>query len=66
MLDVLTEIIMQLSTPFQGEPLRPVLSEQLVEENINALLKACWSENPDYRPPFGSIQRRLKDISPDR
>uniref|UniRef100_A0A3Q4N979 Guanylate cyclase n=1 Tax=Neolamprologus brichardi TaxID=32507 RepID=A0A3Q4N979_NEOBR len=59
------EIIMQLSTPFQGEPLRPVLSEQLVEENINALLKACWSENPDYRPPFGSIQRRLKDISPD-
>uniref|UniRef100_I3KPH6 Guanylate cyclase n=1 Tax=Oreochromis niloticus TaxID=8128 RepID=I3KPH6_ORENI len=59
------EIIMQLRTPFQGEPLRPVLSEQLVEENINALLKACWSENPDYRPPFGSIRRRLKDISPD-
>uniref|UniRef100_A0AAX7SVZ2 Guanylate cyclase n=1 Tax=Astatotilapia calliptera TaxID=8154 RepID=A0AAX7SVZ2_ASTCA len=59
------EIIMQLSTPFQGEPLRPVLSEQLVEENINALLKACWSENPDHRPPFGSIRRRLKDISPD-
>uniref|UniRef100_A0A668VR88 Guanylate cyclase n=1 Tax=Oreochromis aureus TaxID=47969 RepID=A0A668VR88_OREAU len=59
------EIIMQLRTPFQGEPLRPVLSEQLVEENINALLKACWSENPDYRPPFGSIRRRLKDISPE-
>ncbi|XP_004556873.3 guanylate cyclase 2G [Maylandia zebra] len=59
------EIIMQLRTPFQGEPLRPVLSEQLVEENINALLKACWSENPDHRPPFGSIRRRLKDISPD-
>ncbi|XP_030610230.1 guanylate cyclase 2G [Archocentrus centrarchus] len=59
------EIIMQLRTPFQGEYLRPVLSEQLVEENINALLRACWSENPDHRPPFGSIRRRLKDISPD-
>ncbi|XP_022070449.2 guanylate cyclase 2G [Acanthochromis polyacanthus] len=59
------EIIMQLRTPFQGEPLRPVISEDLCEENINALLRSCWSENPDHRPPFGSIQRRLRDISPD-
>ncbi|KAF0025714.1 hypothetical protein F2P81_022595 [Scophthalmus maximus] len=59
------EIIMQLRTPFQGEPLRPVLSEQLCEENINLLLKACWNENPDHRPPFGSIRRQLKDTSPD-
>uniref|UniRef100_A0A3Q1GDL6 Guanylate cyclase n=1 Tax=Acanthochromis polyacanthus TaxID=80966 RepID=A0A3Q1GDL6_9TELE len=58
-------IIMQLRTPFQGEPLRPVISEDLCEENINALLRSCWSENPDHRPPFGSIQRRLRDISPD-
>ncbi|XP_017291448.2 guanylate cyclase 2G [Kryptolebias marmoratus] len=59
------EIIMQLRTPFQGEPLRPVLSDQLCEEKVNALLKACWSENPDHRPPFGSIRRRLRDISPE-
>uniref|UniRef100_A0A3Q2ZYJ9 Guanylate cyclase n=1 Tax=Kryptolebias marmoratus TaxID=37003 RepID=A0A3Q2ZYJ9_KRYMA len=58
-------IIMQLRTPFQGEPLRPVLSDQLCEEKVNALLKACWSENPDHRPPFGSIRRRLRDISPE-
>ncbi|XP_008289731.1 guanylate cyclase 2G [Stegastes partitus] len=59
------EIIMQLRTPFQGEPLRPVLSEQLCEENINTLLRSCWNENPDHRPPFGSIRRRLRDTSPD-
>ncbi|XP_053719590.1 guanylate cyclase 2G [Synchiropus splendidus] len=59
------EIIMQLRTPFQGEPLRPTLSDQLCDEKINALLKACWNENPDHRPPFGSIRRQLKDASPD-
>ncbi|KAK2820667.1 hypothetical protein Q5P01_023626 [Channa striata] len=59
------EIIMQLRTPFQGELLRPALSEQLCDENINSLLRACWSENPDHRPPFASIQRLLRDTSPD-
>lgn len=57
---------MQLRTPFQGEPLRPALAEPLCDENINKLLKACWSENPDHRPPFGSIRRQLRDNSPDR
>lgn len=60
------EIIMQLRTPFQGEPLRPVLCEQLCDENINSLLRACWGENPDHRPPFGLIRKQLKDTSPDR
>nr|XP_043870167.1 guanylate cyclase 2G isoform X1 [Solea senegalensis] len=59
------EIIMQLRTPYQGQPLRPVLSEQLCDENINTLLRACWNENPDHRPPFGSLRRELRDISPD-
>uniref|UniRef100_A0A8C2ZDI5 Guanylate cyclase n=1 Tax=Cyclopterus lumpus TaxID=8103 RepID=A0A8C2ZDI5_CYCLU len=59
------EIIKQLRTPFQGEPLRPALSEELCDENINSLLKACWNENPDHRPPFASIRRQLRDTSPD-
>ncbi|XP_074475205.1 guanylate cyclase 2G [Sebastes fasciatus] len=59
------EIIMQLRTPFQGEPLRPPLSAELCGENINSLLKACWNENPDHRPPFASIRRQLRDTSPD-
>ncbi|XP_068162276.1 guanylate cyclase 2G [Antennarius striatus] len=59
------EIIMQLRTPFQGEPLRPVLCDQLCNDMINSLLRACWNENPDYRPPFGSIRRQLRETSPD-
>uniref|UniRef100_A0A671Y3I6 Guanylate cyclase n=1 Tax=Sparus aurata TaxID=8175 RepID=A0A671Y3I6_SPAAU len=59
------EIIMQLRAPFQGEPLRPALCEHLCDDNINMLLRACWSENPDHRPPFGSIRRQLRDISPE-
>ncbi|XP_049916915.1 guanylate cyclase 2G [Epinephelus moara] len=59
------EIIMQLRTPYQGEFLRPPLSEELCDENINLLLKACWNENPDHRPPFASIRRQLRDTSPD-
>ncbi|XP_056152688.1 guanylate cyclase 2G-like [Lampris incognitus] len=59
------EIIKQLRTPLLGEPIRPMLSDQLCDESINVLLRACWSENPDHRPPFGSIRRQLREISPD-
>ncbi|XP_026171889.1 guanylate cyclase 2G [Mastacembelus armatus] len=59
------EIIVQLRTPFQGEPLRPALSDQLCDENINSLLRACWSENPDHRPPVQSVRTQLRNISPD-
>ncbi|KAM6963497.1 guanylate cyclase 2G [Tautogolabrus adspersus] len=59
------EIIMKLRTPFEGEPLRPLLSDQLCDENINSMLRACWNENPDHRPPFMSIRRQLRGISPE-
>ncbi|KAM3842593.1 guanylate cyclase 2G [Diretmus argenteus] len=59
------EIIKQLRNPHQKEPLRPTLSDELCDVNINSLLKACWSENPDYRPPVGSIRMQLKATSPD-
>nr|XP_057933987.1 guanylate cyclase 2G [Doryrhamphus excisus] len=58
------EIITRLRGPFHGESLRPALSE-LCDDNINSLLRVCWNENPDHRPPFRSILRQLKDSSPD-
>ncbi|XP_054656735.1 guanylate cyclase 2G [Dunckerocampus dactyliophorus] len=58
------EIITRLRGPFHGEHLRPALSE-LCDDNINSLLRVCWNENPDHRPPFRSILRQLKDTSPD-
>ncbi|KAK1794006.1 hypothetical protein P4O66_010917, partial [Electrophorus voltai] len=59
------EIIRQLRTPLAGEPLRPTLSAQTCDDGLIALLNACWSENPDQRPPFTSIRRGLRDISPE-
>uniref|UniRef100_A0A3Q3DZN8 Guanylate cyclase n=1 Tax=Labrus bergylta TaxID=56723 RepID=A0A3Q3DZN8_9LABR len=59
------KIIMKLRSPFQGEPLRPLLSDQLCDENINSMLRACWNENADHRPPFTSIRRQLRGISPE-
>ncbi|XP_076854584.1 guanylate cyclase 2G [Brachyhypopomus gauderio] len=59
------EIIKQLRTPLSGEPLRPSLSAEMCDDGLIALLKASWSENPDQRPPFSSIRRSLRDISPE-
>ncbi|XP_053496401.1 guanylate cyclase 2G [Ictalurus furcatus] len=59
------EIIKQLRAPLAGEPLRPTLSAQMCDEALITLLNACWSENPDQRPPFTSIRRRLREICPD-
>ncbi|XP_061120938.1 guanylate cyclase 2G [Syngnathus typhle] len=58
------EIINRLRGPICGEPLRPALSE-LCDENINSLIRICWNENPEHRPPFRSILRQLKEASPE-
>uniref|UniRef100_A0A671NL68 guanylate cyclase n=1 Tax=Sinocyclocheilus anshuiensis TaxID=1608454 RepID=A0A671NL68_9TELE len=49
------EIIKQLRTPMSDEPLRPTLSADICDERLIPLLKACWSENPDHRPPFTTV-----------
>uniref|UniRef100_A0AAZ3NM93 Guanylate cyclase n=1 Tax=Oncorhynchus tshawytscha TaxID=74940 RepID=A0AAZ3NM93_ONCTS len=59
------EIIKQLRVPLLGEPLRPTVCPQMCNEGLVDLLKACWSENPDYRPHFGSIRTQLKETSPE-
>ncbi|XP_077359682.1 guanylate cyclase 2G [Festucalex cinctus] len=58
------EIIARLRGPVRGEPHRPTLSD-LCDDNINSLLGVCWNENPDQRPPFRSVLRQLKEVSPD-
>ncbi|XP_016122743.1 guanylate cyclase 2G, partial [Sinocyclocheilus grahami] len=59
------EIIKQLRTPMSDEPLRPTLSADICDERLIPLLKACWSENPDHRPPFTSIRRQLRHACPE-
>uniref|UniRef100_A0A8C1W9S5 Guanylate cyclase n=1 Tax=Cyprinus carpio TaxID=7962 RepID=A0A8C1W9S5_CYPCA len=60
------EIIKLLRTPLSDEPLRPTLSADICDERLIPLLKACWSENPDHRPPFISIRRQLRQACPER
>uniref|UniRef100_A0A8C2ALT2 Guanylate cyclase n=1 Tax=Cyprinus carpio TaxID=7962 RepID=A0A8C2ALT2_CYPCA len=60
------EIIKQLRTPVSKEPLRPTLSADVCDQRLIPLLKACWSENPDHRPPFVSIRRQLRQACPER
>ncbi|KTF90026.1 hypothetical protein cypCar_00024206 [Cyprinus carpio] len=59
------EIIKQLRTPVSKEPLRPTLSADVCDQRLIPLLKACWSENPDHRPPFVSIRRQLRQACPE-
>ncbi|XP_010862370.2 guanylate cyclase 2G [Esox lucius] len=59
------DIIKQLQTRLLGEPLRPTLCPQMCSEGLVTLLKACWNENPEHRPSFCSIRRRLKEACPE-
>nr|XP_023695463.1 guanylate cyclase 2G-like [Paramormyrops kingsleyae] len=59
------EIIRRIREPGPGELLRPSLSAQACNDGMVALLKACWSEEPEQRPSFTCIRRRLREVSPE-
>ncbi|MBN3297231.1 GUC2G cyclase, partial [Amia calva] len=59
------EIISRIKDSNSREPFRPSLSAQKFNEGIISLIKACWDENPDRRPTFLSIRRRLRETSPE-
>ncbi|KAJ7984414.1 hypothetical protein DPEC_G00354590 [Dallia pectoralis] len=40
-------------------------SLKMCDEGLVSLLKACWNENPEHRPSFCSIRRRLKEACPE-
>lgn len=49
------------------EPFRPNLehiwdSEVPVEDYMLKCMKDCWTENPEQRPDFATIRRRLKNM----
>ncbi|XP_017776288.1 PREDICTED: atrial natriuretic peptide receptor 1-like, partial [Nicrophorus vespilloides] len=43
-------------------PFRPVVDETNCHENLILLMKSCWEDNPDCRPPFNVICREVKYI----
>ncbi|KAJ7325205.1 hypothetical protein JRQ81_018225 [Phrynocephalus forsythii] len=59
------EIIQRIKEANSPIPLRPSLSIEKCNENIVALLKACWDEHPEKRPTFYDVKRALRDASPE-
>nr|XP_020635632.1 guanylate cyclase 2G-like [Pogona vitticeps] len=59
------EIIQRIKEANSPVPLRPTLSVEKCNENIVALLKACWDEHPERRPTFYDVKRALRDASPE-
>ncbi|XP_039592202.1 guanylate cyclase 2G [Polypterus senegalus] len=59
------EIIKKIKHPTNRVPLRPTLSPEKCSEGIATMLNSCWDENPDRRPCFSTIRRRLRDASPE-
>ncbi|CAH2323134.1 guanylate cyclase 2G-like [Pelobates cultripes] len=60
-----SEIISKLKESSSNGPLRPSLSTEKCDERIITMLKMCWDENPERRPSFASIKRRLRGLSPE-
>ncbi|XP_006831546.1 PREDICTED: guanylate cyclase 2G-like [Chrysochloris asiatica] len=59
-----SEIINRIQNPMAAEPLRPSLSEEKDNENILAMVRACWDESPEKRPTFLCIKKVLREASP--
>uniref|UniRef100_A0A3B4DE93 guanylate cyclase n=1 Tax=Pygocentrus nattereri TaxID=42514 RepID=A0A3B4DE93_PYGNA len=49
--------------PYHDIQLEPKGKAQMCDEALITLLTACWSENPDQRPPFSSIRRDFSKCS---
>uniref|UniRef100_H0XL13 Guanylate cyclase n=1 Tax=Otolemur garnettii TaxID=30611 RepID=H0XL13_OTOGA len=58
------EIINRIKDPTASVPLRPSLSEEKSNEQIVAMVMACWDESPEKRPTFLSIKKTLREASP--
>jgi atrial natriuretic peptide receptor A len=43
--------------------LRPLLEENMAEEEILAMIRKCWSEDPNERPDFVSIQSIMRKVN---
>jgi len=53
---------MQIVVEVVNENLRPILPPPYCDSPLVPLMKDCWHENPDVRPPFDKILERLLEI----
>ncbi|XP_069467890.1 guanylate cyclase 2G-like [Ambystoma mexicanum] len=59
------EVIQRIRDPSSIVPLRPTLSMEKCNKRIGAMLRSCWDEQPERRPDFPSIKRKLRGASPE-
>ncbi|KAJ1140382.1 hypothetical protein NDU88_006735 [Pleurodeles waltl] len=59
------EVIRRLKNTGAIVPLRPTLSVEKCNKRIMAMLKSCWDEQPERRPDFPTIRRKLRGASPE-
>lgn len=45
--------------------LRPTLSELTCEEEVTAIMKRCWNEDPSERPDFTTLKAAIRKLNKD-
>ncbi|XP_076759179.1 atrial natriuretic peptide receptor 1 isoform X4 [Xylocopa sonorina] len=48
-----------------GSPLRPVIDESAVEEEVATLMRRCWAQDAADRPDFPALKQTIRKINKD-
>ncbi|XP_024939359.1 atrial natriuretic peptide receptor 1 isoform X6 [Cephus cinctus] len=48
-----------------GSPLRPLIDEAYVEEEVATLMKRCWAQDAADRPDFPALKQTIRKINKD-
>ncbi|XP_074116091.1 atrial natriuretic peptide receptor 1 isoform X4 [Cotesia typhae] len=48
-----------------GSPLRPLIDEAAVEEEVATLMKRCWAQDSADRPDFPALKQTIRKINKD-
>ncbi|XP_043286656.1 atrial natriuretic peptide receptor 1-like isoform X4 [Venturia canescens] len=48
-----------------GSPLRPVIDEAVVEEQVATLMRRCWAQDSADRPDFPALKQTIRKINKD-
>ncbi|KAK0169145.1 hypothetical protein PV327_002891 [Microctonus hyperodae] len=48
-----------------GSPLRPVIDEVAVEEEVATLMRRCWAQDSADRPDFPALKQTIRKINKD-
>ena len=64
MIDIITRVKSVEDPPFR--PTLPMPKNTKVNAELLKLMNACWFENPEERPDFDTIKRKLVEVNSGR